>query len=153
MLQGLSYVGQSLDWAYTYIRSISLSEQSFIKNAKKHSLTLGEFRVLFATHQADYHLRPADAEDILLMPKATLSDILRSLERKSLVCCTALDGRSKRIRLTDEGHERTRRSAQQLDEMLTKDVRHAPAAERLQYVRSASLIVERERKRTAEHSA
>ena len=150
MLQGLFYVGQGLDWAYVYMRSISLSERSFTKNAKSHGFSLNEFRVAFALMQAEGTPRPADLEDLLLMPKATLSDILRLLAERGLVEATRLDGRSKAVALTDAGSERAQNAAKHLDEMLMRDVRHAPLPERLQYVRSAEIIVARERRRLNE---
>lgn len=141
MYDGLSYNGQIPDRVYMCLRAFLLTELLVTETTNKKGLRFNEFRVLFALLTSDTLLTPSQLSNLLLMPKPTLSDLIRKLSERELLNFERVDGRSKHLQLTTKGQQLCYEAAVNVDNCFLDGVRSTPKSERLQYVRAAQIIV------------
>ena len=141
MADGFRLIEEAPDFVYIYLRSCLLTELFVTKTTHRHGLSMNEFRVLFALLQEGEVRAAAHVASTLILPKATMSDCVKSLSKRGLLDTVKLDGRSKGLRLTTTGKEAAKRASLDVDRSFVQDVRSAQPFERNLYVEVAAKIV------------
>lgn len=142
MLSPYWFADSQPDKPSVYLESFLATEQSVIKTTHEFGLGLAAFRIVFELETSSEPLTATDVSHQLLLPKASVSEALRTLRGKGVVATVPLDGKAKRLELTETGRSLARISAAAVDDCMVNKIRAADAAERHRYVAAASVIAD-----------